>query len=234
MAWVGSDLKAHPVPIRCCGQGCPRPHPTWPWLPLRMGHPQLLWTTESTSVIVKEQGCPTRLKCTLDAWKPDLGQSRCAPRRLQTILSCRVGKRHWHHPTNVWWLIRYAVGSLGCLFWVSFLPRNPVPWALRMVIPGEQKPHAELCSRERCHQWFTCWAQHPVGTMSSLWLSHILYYTLPAFASPTGSALGAKTAPLTCCTTLIFAHSLTFYRLRWRPFVSPGLIQPHKVPSWWR
>jgi len=22
MAWVGSNLKAHPVPTLCCGQGC--------------------------------------------------------------------------------------------------------------------------------------------------------------------------------------------------------------------
>lgn len=51
-------------------------------------------------MIVREQGCPVRLKFTWEAWKPELSQSWCVPRRLQTILLCRVGRRHWHCPTN--------------------------------------------------------------------------------------------------------------------------------------
>jgi len=47
MAWVGKDLKAHPVHLPWAvppsSSGCPGPHPTWPWVPPGMGHPQLLW-----------------------------------------------------------------------------------------------------------------------------------------------------------------------------------------------
>lgn len=41
--WLGSNLKAHPVPTPCYGlvtstrSGCPRPHPTCPWAPPGMG-----------------------------------------------------------------------------------------------------------------------------------------------------------------------------------------------------
>ena len=51
MAWVGKDLKAHPVPTHCCGQGChpaaqAAQGPIQPGLePPGMGHPQLLWAT---------------------------------------------------------------------------------------------------------------------------------------------------------------------------------------------
>ena len=52
-AWVGRDLKAHPVSHPCYGQGCsppdrvaqghiPPPHPTQSSAPSGMGHPQLL------------------------------------------------------------------------------------------------------------------------------------------------------------------------------------------------
>jgi len=54
MAWVGRDLKYHqvPTPLPQAGSptsisntrpGYPGPHPTWPWTPPGMGHPQPLW-----------------------------------------------------------------------------------------------------------------------------------------------------------------------------------------------
>jgi len=47
MGWFGRDLKAHPVPAPLPWAGCPhqlrlpRTHPTWPWAPPGMRHPQL-------------------------------------------------------------------------------------------------------------------------------------------------------------------------------------------------
>jgi len=54
MPWVGRDLKDHqfPNPLPQAGLPttrsstrlvCPGPHPTQPWTPPRMGHPQPLW-----------------------------------------------------------------------------------------------------------------------------------------------------------------------------------------------
>jgi len=55
MAWVGKDLEDHQVLTSLSQAGLPaarpssRPgwqgsHPTWPWMPPGMGHPQPLWT----------------------------------------------------------------------------------------------------------------------------------------------------------------------------------------------
>jgi len=54
MAQVGRDLKDHEAPTSPLHAGpptstfntrpgCPGPHPTWPWTPPEMGHPQPLW-----------------------------------------------------------------------------------------------------------------------------------------------------------------------------------------------
>lgn len=44
---IGIDIKAHPVPTVCHGQGCPPPHSgctgPHPTTPSRDGAPQLLW-----------------------------------------------------------------------------------------------------------------------------------------------------------------------------------------------
>ena len=51
MVWVGRDLRDPSVPTSLpqartppTRPRCPRPHPTRPWTPPGMGHPQLLWT----------------------------------------------------------------------------------------------------------------------------------------------------------------------------------------------
>ena len=47
MAWAARELKCHRAPTPCHGlgaptsSGCPMSHPTWPWAPPGMGHPQL-------------------------------------------------------------------------------------------------------------------------------------------------------------------------------------------------
>jgi len=47
MAWVEKGHNDHVIstPLLCAGlpttrPGCPEPHPAWPWMPPRMGHPQ--------------------------------------------------------------------------------------------------------------------------------------------------------------------------------------------------
>jgi len=47
MAWLEKDHNDHLVstPLLRAGlpttrPGCPEPHPSWPWMPARMGHPQ--------------------------------------------------------------------------------------------------------------------------------------------------------------------------------------------------
>jgi len=66
MAWVGRVLKDHqaPTPPLQAGPptsafntrpGCPGLHPSWPWTPPGMGHPQPLWAAcSSTSPLCKE------------------------------------------------------------------------------------------------------------------------------------------------------------------------------------
>ena len=60
MAQTGRDLKDHhaPIPLPRAGPptsisntrpGCTGPHPTWPWTPLVIGHPQPLWAACSSS-----------------------------------------------------------------------------------------------------------------------------------------------------------------------------------------
>ena len=60
MAWVGRDLKDRespdplpeagpPTSISNTRPGCPGPHPTWPWTPPGMGHPQPLWAACSST-----------------------------------------------------------------------------------------------------------------------------------------------------------------------------------------
>ena len=63
MAWVGRDLKDHESPTLLpqagppastfnTRPGCPGPHPTWPWTPPGMRHPQPLWAAcASTSLL---------------------------------------------------------------------------------------------------------------------------------------------------------------------------------------
>jgi len=52
MAWVGRIMKLNSPPLAglptsrtATRPGCPGPHPTWPWTPPEMGHPQPLWAT---------------------------------------------------------------------------------------------------------------------------------------------------------------------------------------------
>ena len=62
-AWVGRDLKDHPVPAPVVGwlsptsSGCPVPHPAKPWAPPGMGHPEILWA------VVPEPHHPQSKKC---------------------------------------------------------------------------------------------------------------------------------------------------------------------------
>ena len=57
MAWVEKDHNGHRVStsLLCAGspttrQGCPEPHPAWPWMPAGMGHPQPPWATCSSVI----------------------------------------------------------------------------------------------------------------------------------------------------------------------------------------
>ena len=61
MSWVGRDLKDHESPTLppphtgpltstfYTRPGCPGSHPTWPWIPTEMRHPQPLWADHSHS-----------------------------------------------------------------------------------------------------------------------------------------------------------------------------------------
>jgi len=49
MVWVGRDLKAHPVPTLCCGQGC-HPAAQAARSPIQLGLEHLQgWGTHSSS-----------------------------------------------------------------------------------------------------------------------------------------------------------------------------------------
>lgn len=93
MDWIRRDFTDLLVPAPCCmpksgtSSRCPVTHPTWPWTPPRMGHPQPLWAGEWETPSENLPLWHHLGDCSLQRQRPDnihVQDSGWASRRQQT------------------------------------------------------------------------------------------------------------------------------------------------------
>jgi len=94
MVWVGGTSKpTPPQPLPWAGlpstsSGCPGLHPTWPWAPPGMGHPQLLWAACASA------SSPSQWKMS-----PDISpKSSFSLKPFLLVLSLSTHVKRWFSP----------------------------------------------------------------------------------------------------------------------------------------